>query len=90
MIGNAELVICIVETQAKHPELFHYTKSAAFESIVKSNAFWASHCADMADQKEILLLRDQLPAAVAPRFEKIVARRGRMVVSSRARAATHS
>jgi hypothetical protein len=73
LTANTELIICSVETQAKHPELFHYTKPAAFESIANSNALWASHYADMADQKEVLLLRDQLPAAVAPRFEEIVA-----------------
>ena len=73
LIANTELIICTVETQAKHPELFHYTNAAAFESIVKSNAFWASHSADMADQTEVLLMRDQLPAAVATRFEEIVA-----------------
>jgi hypothetical protein len=72
-IANTELVICTVETQAKHPELFHYTTPAAFANIVKSNTFWGSHYADMADQKEVLLMRDQLPAAVAPRFEEIVA-----------------
>ena len=70
---NTELVICTAETQDKHPELFHYTNLKAFESIVQSNAFWASHYADMADQTEVLLMRDQLPAAIAPRFEKIVA-----------------
>jgi|GraSoi2013_100cm_1033763.scaffolds.fasta_scaffold72459_2 hypothetical protein len=26
MIGNLELVVCSAEVQAKHPELFHYTK----------------------------------------------------------------
>src|SRR5260370_31291520 len=77
LIANTELVICTVETQAKHPELFHYTNAAAFESILKSNAFWASHYADMADQKEVMLMRDRLPAAVAPRFEEIVARLNR-------------
>ena len=69
---NTELVICSVETQAKHPELFHYTKREAFEGIVTSNSFWASHYADMTDPKEVLLMRDLLPAAVAPRFETIV------------------
>jgi len=73
MTANTELVICSLETQTKHPELFHYTSRAAFESIVKSNAFWASHYATMLDEEEILLMRDHLPAAVAPEFEKVVA-----------------
>jgi hypothetical protein len=73
LTADTELVICTVETQAKHPELFHYTKPVAFEGIIKSNTFWASHYADVADRKEVLLMRDQLPAAVAPRFEEIVA-----------------
>jgi hypothetical protein len=72
LIADVELVICSVETQAKHPELFHYTKPAAFKNIVKSNTFWASHYRDMADQTEVQLMRDKLPAAIAPRFDEIV------------------
>ena len=72
LIANVELEICSVETQAAHPELFHYTRVAAFESIVKSNTFWASHYRDMADQTEVLLMRKRLPAAIAPRFDEIV------------------
>jgi hypothetical protein len=70
--ADTELVICSRETQAEHPELFHYTKPAAFEGIIRSNSFWASHYADMADKTEVLLMRDQLPGAIAPQFEKIV------------------
>ncbi len=33
-IANIENVICSAETKARHPELFHYTKLAAFEGIV--------------------------------------------------------
>jgi hypothetical protein len=69
-IANLELVICSVETQAKHPELFHYTNAAAF--IVKSNTFWASHYRDLADQTEVSLMRSRLPPAIAPRFDEIV------------------
>ena len=65
LIADLELSVCSIETQAKHPELFHYTKPAAFENIVKSNAFWASHYRDMADQREVLLMRNRLPLAVA-------------------------
>lgn len=58
---------------AGHPELFHYTKRPAFQGIVTSNSFWASHYADMADKTEVLLLKDQLPEAIAPGYEAIVA-----------------
>jgi hypothetical protein len=73
LTANTELIICSVETQSQHPELFHYTKRDAFQSIVTSGTFWASHYADMADPAEVLLMRDLLPAAVAPRFKAIVA-----------------
>lgn len=73
LIINTELVICSVETQASHPELFHYTSRDAFQGIVSSGTFWASHCADMSDKAEVLLMRKRLPAAVAPRFDEIVA-----------------
>ena len=49
LIVTAELTVCSAETQASHPELFHYTKPAAFESIVRSNSFWASHYPDIRD-----------------------------------------
>ena len=73
LIANTELVVCSSETLATHPELFHYTSLDAFENIIKSNSFWASHYADMADKNEVLLMRDRLPAAIAPRFDEIVA-----------------
>jgi hypothetical protein len=72
LIANTALTVCSVETQAEHPELFHYTRSAAFEGIVKSNTFWASHYEDMADKKEVLLLREPLVAALAPRYDALV------------------
>ena len=68
-----DLNICDVETQRNHPELFHYTSRAAFESIVTSSTLWASHYADMADKKEVLLMRDRLPAVIAPRYDQIMA-----------------
>jgi hypothetical protein len=72
LIANLELTVCSIETQAKHPELFHYTKPAAFENIVKSNTFWASHYRDMVDPTEVLLMRNRLPLAIGPRFDEIV------------------
>ena len=47
---------------ALRPELFRCTNIHAFERIVRSSSFWASHSANMADQKEVLLMRDRLPA----------------------------
>jgi hypothetical protein len=72
-IANVENVVCSVDTMSRHPELFHYTKPEAFEGIVKSQTFWASHYREMLDNDEVLLMRDLLPVAVAPRFEAIVA-----------------
>ena len=68
-----DLDICSIATQRAHPELFHYTSRAAFESIVKSNTFWASHYVDLADKKEVLLMRDRLPAVLAPRHDQLMA-----------------
>jgi hypothetical protein len=70
---NTELVVCSAETLGTHPELFHYTSLAAFQSIATSNSFWASHYADMTDKSEVLLMKDRLPPVIAPRFEEIVA-----------------
>jgi hypothetical protein len=71
-IANTALTVCSVETQAEHPELFHYTRPAAFESIIKTNTFWASHYEDMVDKKEVLLLREPLIAALAPRYDALI------------------
>ncbi len=73
LTANTELVVCSAETLATHPELFHYTSLAAFQSIVTSNSFWASHYADMADKSEVILMKDKLHCVIAPRFEEIVA-----------------
>lgn len=55
-----------------HPELFHYTKPEAFESVIKSQTLWCSHYRTMLDQDEVRLIRDLLPPAVAPRMDAIV------------------
>lgn len=31
---NVENVVCSAETMARHPELYHYTRPAAFEGII--------------------------------------------------------
>jgi hypothetical protein len=71
-IANIENEICSPETISRHPELFHYTKPAAFESIIKSQTLWCSHYRTMLDQDEVRLMRDLLPPAVAPRMDAIV------------------
>jgi hypothetical protein len=70
--ANVENVICSAETMSRHPELYHYTKPAAFESIVASQTLWCSHYREMADAHEVRLMRDLLPPAVAPRMDAIV------------------
>lgn len=69
---NVENVICSVETMSRHPELYHYTKPAAFEGIVGSQTLWCSHYREMLDTEEVRLMRDLLPPAVAPRMDAIV------------------
>jgi hypothetical protein len=44
-IANVENVVCSVETMSRHPELYHYTKPAAFEGIDRSQTLWCSHTA---------------------------------------------
>jgi hypothetical protein len=71
-IDNVENVICSAETMSQDPELYHYTKPAAFEGIVGSQTLWCSHYREMVDTDEILLMRSKLPRAVAPRMDAIV------------------
>jgi hypothetical protein len=71
-IANVEDVVCSVETVSRHPELYHYTKPAAFEGIVSTKTLWCSHYREMVDTNEVLLMRKLLPAAVAPRMDAIV------------------
>jgi hypothetical protein len=70
--ANVENVICSVETMSQHPELYHYTKPAAFEGIVGSQTLRCSHFREMLDADEVRLMRDLLPSAVAPRMDAIV------------------
>jgi hypothetical protein len=69
---NVENVVCSVETMSQHPELYHYTKPAALEGIVRSQTLWWSHFREMLDANEVRLMRDLLPPAVAPRMDAIV------------------
>lgn len=71
-IANVENVVCSVETMSQHPELYHYTKAAAFEGIASSQTLWCSHYREMLDTDEIQLMRKLLPQAVAPRMDAIV------------------
>jgi hypothetical protein len=70
-VVTVENVVCSVDTMFRHPELYHYTKPAAFEGIVGSQALWCSHYREMLDSNEVRLMRDLLPSAVAPRMETI-------------------
>jgi hypothetical protein len=71
-IANIENVTCSAETKSRHPELYHYTKPAAFEGIIKSQTLWCSHYRAMTDDKEIELARGLLSRAVAPRMDAIL------------------
>jgi hypothetical protein len=71
-IANVENLICSAETMSLHPELYHYTKPAAFEGIVSSQTLWCSHYREMLDTDEVRLMRNLLPPAVAPRMDAIV------------------
>lgn len=68
-----ENVVCSAETVSRHPELYHYTNLGGFEGIVGSQTLWCSHYREMSDANEVLLMRDLLPPAVAPRMDAIVA-----------------
>lgn len=70
--ANVENVVCSVETMTRHPELFHYTRRAAFEGIIGSQSLWCSNFREMVDTNEVRLMRDLLHPAVAPRMDAIV------------------
>lgn len=73
-IANVPLLVCDPQVWRTHPELFHYTGRAAFEGIVGSNSFWATHFLDLkGDPTEIVGLRTALPPAIAARYDEIVA-----------------
>jgi pimeloyl-ACP methyl ester carboxylesterase len=78
-IANVENVVCSVETMARHPEVYHYTKPGAFEGIISSQTLWCSHYREMicdehkiADKNEIELAREPLIAAIAPLMDAII------------------
>jgi hypothetical protein len=71
-IANVENVVCSAETMSRHPELYHYTKPAAFEGIVGSQTLWCSHYSEMVDHDEIRLMRKLLPPAVAPHMDALM------------------
>jgi hypothetical protein len=72
-IDNVENVICSAETMRRHPELYHYTKPAAFEGIIGSQTIWCSHYREMADANEVVLMRELMPPALAPYMDAAVA-----------------
>lgn len=69
---NIENTVCSAETMSGHPELYHYTNAAAFESIADSQTLWCSHYREMLDTEEVLLMRKLLPSAIAPRMDVVV------------------
>jgi hypothetical protein len=76
-ISDTENEICSVETLSRHPALYHYTSTGAFENIIGSQTLWCSHYQDMldrdnADYNEVLLMRRLLPQAVTPLIKAIV------------------
>ncbi len=78
-VANVENEICSVDTMTRHPELFRYTKPAAFEGIVKSQTLWCSHYREMQDDqlktidhKEIEIARGLLSAAVALLMDEMI------------------
>ena len=90
-IANVANVVCSVETMSRHPELYHYTKQAAFEGILGSQTLWCSHYREMLDTNEVQLMRGLLPPAVAPRMDAIVEkldRRKRQLWKATGRGAT--
>jgi hypothetical protein len=70
-MANVENVVCSVATMSAHPELYHYTKPAAFEGIVGSQTLWCSHYREMLDTDEVRLMRDLLPQAVAREWTRL-------------------
>jgi hypothetical protein len=73
-IANVPLLVCDPQVWRTHPELYHYTGSAGFAGIVKSNSFWATCFRDLkGDPTEVIGLRTELPPAIAARYDEIVA-----------------
>jgi hypothetical protein len=64
---------------SRHLELYHYTSSAGFEGIVKSQTLWCSHFSEMLDTDEIKLMRQLLPPSIAPLMDAIVAKENRHI-----------
>jgi len=79
LIQEVDIVIGSTKLQADHPELFHYTRPAGFEPIIRSNTLWATLFRDLKDQQEIRVLKPRLTAAILELFDKAVAKRGRSV-----------
>jgi hypothetical protein len=69
-VDDRSLAGCTPEIAGAHPELFHYTGLAAFESIIGTGTLWASHYRDLSDKEEVYSFRRLLPAAIFPGFQK--------------------
>jgi hypothetical protein len=53
------------------PELFHYTKVSAFESIYKTRQFWATHYEDLNDSTEFARFRLKVHEFIRPKIREI-------------------
>jgi hypothetical protein len=79
IMQEIDVVIGSAKLQADHPELFHYTRPAGFEPILRSNTLWATLFRDLTDQQEIRVLKPALTATIIGLFDKAVAKRSRSV-----------
>lgn len=57
------------------PELFHYTKMSAFESIYKTQQFWPTHYEDLNDSTEFARFRLKVREFIRPKIRKIFDKR---------------
>jgi hypothetical protein len=53
------------------PELFHYTKVFAFESIYKTQQLWATHYEDLNDSTEFVRFRLKVREFIRPKIREI-------------------
>ncbi|MFZ3017790.1 MAG: DUF2971 domain-containing protein [Gallionella sp.] len=66
----------MTEVSKLHGELFHYTSMDAFESIYKSQTFWATHYTNLNDSSEFQIFRRKLEEFIRPDIRRILVERG--------------
>jgi len=72
LIAEVDMTIAGPIVIEKHPELFHYTKSAGFDAIITSQELWATHFKDLNDRTEVCLLKESLKAGLTQRFAGVI------------------